>query len=1096
MRSTYLLCVAVTIACAGVAVAEPVVRNVITIPLTLPKNYLPRSVPARPLDDTLRVAVVLPIFAADRSARWTTAVEWSGGLMPKQPSDITKVDQIYINFADPVASALPRILSRLFPKTEVAQSRTKCDQCDLLLLVELNTHVFDQANGFFGSITVTGTVTAIADDVKVGIVNASGTGRATKSMYWSENTRARSVGLPALEGMLEALVTNLMVSPELEQFLKRKAAERARPSDLETLAKLDDSGSYFPNGRLDAGETARLQLTVRNQGAGPAFGVHLTLESTAKGIAFASEIEVGDMPSGGTQTIFVTIGGALDIESAVQKVRIETLEKRGYGGRPLFLELATEALRRPKLEIADISLNDSAGRGHGDGNGQPANGETVEATILVRNSGSGDAVGARMSVSSAPGVEVVSPSIDVAAIPSNTVREARVLVRVPVTFAGSQLPLNVQVEERRGAQVAQTSRSESWPLELKRPALEMTHRMYDGNSPDSRGDRDGVANNGETLDLAFVPANRGPLAARDVSFKVVSRHAEVTVSPDVFKIGDLPAFAEGVAHRARIVLPRTLGTAALLGELSLELTISQRDFAVTSQPIALKFKARRPELTADLTSMSQLVEGRPATFALEIRNRGPLAAEKVQVELTCANTAVELLEDSGAPVRKLVIPVGTVGAEAVVPRISVKAHVRRNLPETTAPLNIIVTQADFAPVTLQTALSVQREEAAVIATAAPPVAPEMPVGRASGAQAAIFFHRYQNGDRVGEATIRLSFEVHSQAALEAIRVKRNKREVDPGPSRNAQGQTTSARHYEPSVTLDYGENEIEVIAITAEGVTSNRTILINRERPQGKMWVAAVGISQYANPDVPDLAFAREDAAAVLAYYRELGVPEHQLIELLDDRATLANIKSVLGIELAKKASNPDDTVIIYFAGHGKKDADAGSVDADGFSKYLLPYDANPAELFSSALSMEDLDRILQRLRADRVVLILDSCFSGAAGGRTLLEPNITERAPMDDEFLARLAAAGKGRVILTASSSEEVAKEDARLRHGIFTYWLLQGLHGKADADADEQIDVDELYNFVSETVRKATNGAQKPMRKAPNVSGSIMLGRRMGTQ
>ena len=1045
--------------------------------------------PSRPVDDSLRVAVVLPAFDQEKSASWTSAVSWK----PENASDIWIVDKAYINFADAVAAEFPHILKQLFPNTEVMQPGTKCNQCDLLLLVDLNAHAFTKANGSLGGVTLTGTVTAFADDVKISTVNASGTGRATKSIYWSPATQARSLGMPALEGMLNSLVTNLMISPELEQFIKRKAAERARPSDLETVAKLDDSGSFFPNGRLDAGETARLQLTVRNQGMGPAFGVRLTLQPAAKGIAVPGEIEVGDMPAGGTQSVSLAITGALDIESAVQRLHIETLEKRGYGGRPLFVELATEALRRPKLEIADISLNDSDGRGQGDGNGQPANGETIEATILIRNSGSGDAVGARISISSAPGVEVVSPTLDVAAIPPNTVREARVLVRVPVTFAGSQLPLSIQVEEKRGAQVAQTSRSESWPIELKRPALETTHRIYDGNSPDSRGDRDGVANNGETLDLIMVPVNRGSLAAREVSLKIVSRHAGITVTPDVFQIGELPPFAEGAAQRARIVLPRTLGTTVPLGDLSFELLISQRDFAVTTHPIALQFKARRPELTADITSMSSLIEGRPAMFALEVRNRGPIAAEKVLVELMCANASVELLDDSGAPVRKLVIDVGTVGAQAGAPRKSVKAHVRRNLTDVSAPLNIVVTQADFAPVTLQAALSVEREEAGVIAAAPTSAAPQQPVARASGAPAAIFFGGYQNGERVRLETIPLSFEVQSQGALVSVRVERNKRGVDAGASKLVQGHGSSAWRYEPSVTLDYGENEIEVIVVTAEGVTNSRAIIINRERPQGKVWVAAVGISQYANPGVKDLAFAREDAAAVLTYYREFGVPDSQLLELLDDRATLANIKSVLGIELAKKASNPADTVIIYFAGHGKTEVDAGSRDGDGLSKYLLPYDANPAELFSSALSMEDLDRILQRLRTDRVVLILDSCFSGAAGGRTLFEPNIRTRAPMTDEFLARMSAAGKGCVILTASSGDEVAHEDSRLRHGVFTYWLLRGLHGEADADADDRIDVDELYKFVSQTVRKETNDAQNPIMRAPNIRGSIMLGRRM---
>ena len=1090
-----VLCLLVIIICGNPAVGEPTIRNVIMIPVAVPRNYLPASLPSRPLDETLRVTVVVPSSNHRTRVYWNEPLEWAGGgFSPQDLSTVTKADRIVVDFAEPVASVLPGFLRRLYPRIEVVQSQTKCANCDLLLLVEVRAEVINESGAMRG-ITLIGTITALGDGVPVGNVNGSGTGRVKGSMYWSSRTMARSVAIPALERMLNSLVQNLMIAPDLQQFIKTKAAERARPSDLMTTAKLHDDTAFFPNDRLDAGETARLQLTVKNNGAGPAFGVRLQITTTAKGVAVPGDVEIGDMQPGGTQVVSVSIAGGLDVESAYQKLRIETFEKRGYGGPPVFVEIGTERLKRPSLEIADISLNDS--RGQGDGNGQPANGETIEVAVLVRNSGPGDAIGAQLSVSSVPGVEIIEPKRDLPAIAANAVREARVLLRVPTTFAGAELPLHVRVEEKRGAQVAQASRSETWPIELKRPAVEVTYRMYDGNSPESRGDRDGVASNGETLDLAFVPVNRGALAARDVSLKIVAQHPGVTVTPDVFKTGDLPALSEGAAHRTRVVLPRTLGTDALIGDLSLQVAISQRDFAAAVQPIALRFKARRPELTADVTSTSPLVEGRPATFALEVRNRGPLSAEKVQIELTCNNTAFELLDTAGTPTRKLVIDVGTVGAQAILPRISFKAHVRRNLTNTEAPLSVVVSQADFPKVTMQTAMIIQREDAIVIPSATLPAsARERPVSRAGGIPATISFQRYQNGDRVREETIPLRFEVQSQTALEIVRMERNHRAIDPGPAKRIQSQSSSGWEYEPSVRLDYGENELQIVVVTAEGISSSRSIILNREKPQGKVWVAVVGVSRYASKGVTDLAFAREDAAEVLAYYREFGVPDEQLIQLLDDQATLMNMKRMLGTDLANRATNPEDTVIIYFAGHGKKEADTAAPDADGFTKYLLPYDANPADLFSSALSMEDVARILQRLRPERVVLIIDSCFSGAAGGRTLYEPNVNTRAPMSDEFLARIATAGKGRVILTASSSQEVAHESAELRHGIFTYYLLQGLRGDADIDGDNRVDVDELYKFTSQNVGTATQGRQNPMKKAPNLIGTIMLGRRMQSQ
>jgi uncharacterized caspase-like protein len=296
-----------------------------------------------------------------------------------------------------------------------------------------------------------------------------------------------------------------------------------------------------------------------------------------------------------------------------------------------------------------------------------------------------------------------------------------------------------------------------------------------------------------------------------------------------------------------------------------------------------------------------------------------------------------------------------------------------------------------------------------------------------------------------------------------------------------------------TVQLEYGANEFEVVVITTEGVVGRRSMTLHREKPRGTVWLAVVGISDYRDPSLVDLEFAAADAVAVHALYRQLGVPNEQIIELLNGNATLANIKRTLGTDLVKNAANPDDMVIIYLAGHGEREADRSSADSDGYSKYFLPYDINLADLFGSALSMEELSRILQRLRSERVVLIIDSCFSGAAGGRTPYEPNNASRGVITSEFLSRMANSGKGRVILTASDSHEVARESTAKGHGIFTYFLLEGLSGIADIDHDGRVDVDEIYRYVSQKVGDASHGMQNPMRKSPNLTGTLVIGGRL---
>ena len=182
-----------------------------------------------------------------------------------------------------------------------------------------------------------------------------------------------------------------------------------------------------------------------------------------------------------------------------------------------------------------------------------------------------------------------------------------------------------------------------------------------------------------------------------------------------------------------------------------------------------------------------------------------------------------------------------------------------------------------------------------------------------------------------------------------------------------------------------------------------------------------------------------------------------------------------------------DDMVIIYFAGHGATERDTLSPDGDGLEKYLLPADADPDDLYASALPMRELSHIFHRLRSDRLIFIADACYSGATGGRTI---SITDglRARLSDKFMDRLSS-GKGRVILSASGANEVSAELSGMEHGVFTHFLIKGLEGKADANSDGLITVDEIYDYVSTEVPLATGQEQHPVKKGA-VEGRLVLG------
>jgi len=208
---------------------------------------------------------------------------------------------------------------------------------------------------------------------------------------------------------------------------------------------------------------------------------------------------------------------------------------------------------------------------------------------------------------------------------------------------------------------------------------------------------------------------------------------------------------------------------------------------------------------------------------------------------------------------------------------------------------------------------------------------------------------------------------------------------------------------------------------------------------------------------------------------------EHVLLltDKTEKKPTLRNVRWALGTFLSRSAKK-DDTVVIFFAGHGAPEVDPRGIERDGLAKYLVPIDADPDDLYSTALPMDELQTIFARIEAERVVAFLDACYSGAAGGRTFTSKR-TRASHVDDLFLERLTRS-KGRAIVTASRTTEVSIELPELGHGIFTYYLVQGLKGAADLNRDGIVMLQELYEYVEQEVSKksrAVGGNQHPVMK-----------------
>ena len=290
--------------------------------------------------------------------------------------------------------------------------------------------------------------------------------------------------------------------------------------------------------------------------------------------------------------------------------------------------------------------------------------------------------------------------------------------------------------------------------------------------------------------------------------------------------------------------------------------------------------------------------------------------------------------------------------------------------------------------------------------------------------------------------------------------------------------------FNEKIVLQKGENQIRIRAVDSDGLWSENTVTVHKLEIRRNIWAVIIGINAY--PNVRQLKFAVNDARIFydhLVNYNR--IPAENVTLLVDKEATLTKLRSALGTHLKNKGGK-EDMVIIFFAGHGATEKDVMSPDGDGLEKYLLPYDADPKDLYATALPMGEISRIFRRIRSERLVFIADSCYSGASGGRTIDIKGM--RTSISDAFLDRIAT-GKGRVIITASGANEVSAENDELKHGVFTYYLVEGLRGMADADEDGLITVDEVYRYVSNKVPQATGQEQHPVKKG-TVEGHLILG------
>jgi WD40 repeat protein len=228
------------------------------------------------------------------------------------------------------------------------------------------------------------------------------------------------------------------------------------------------------------------------------------------------------------------------------------------------------------------------------------------------------------------------------------------------------------------------------------------------------------------------------------------------------------------------------------------------------------------------------------------------------------------------------------------------------------------------------------------------------------------------------------------------------------------------------------------------------------------LYIFSVGINKYQN-SAYDLNYAQADAKAFTDKLEELNKGIFKSIvrtEIYDTRATKANI--LHGFKSIVSKAKPEDVFVFYYAGHGTINEEQDN------AFYIVPTDVtkiygDPEQLIARGISDEELKNNLARVKAQKQIVLMDACHSGAAVA------NMKVRAAASEEKAIVTLARSSGVVILASSGTKQFATEFEDLHHGTFTYALLEGLDGKADR-GDGQVTVNELKLYMDERVPELT--------------------------
>lgn len=242
--------------------------------------------------------------------------------------------------------------------------------------------------------------------------------------------------------------------------------------------------------------------------------------------------------------------------------------------------------------------------------------------------------------------------------------------------------------------------------------------------------------------------------------------------------------------------------------------------------------------------------------------------------------------------------------------------------------------------------------------------------------------------------------------------------------------------------------------------------------------IISIGVSNYQYNDIGSLNWAAEDAKMIgEGFQNNITNTTCDCKILTNSEATLSEIYAYIDSNVVQSASS-SDTFIFFFSGHGGIDEDNNSC--------LLTYDANAKNLKMSSISVSRLEETMKRLKHGTKIILLDACHSGVSGSKSVILQRGKSFGSKAKSF--NDIRIGNGEVIFTACKKNEEAWELTDIKHGVFTYALMNELLGEKQ---NEEVALSSIVHPVQQRIKSILSKHNRIQTPTLNITqeGSVMI-------